>query len=317
MSKETNKFKCEICGREFNSLRSLKSHIGHHVRKGEVETSRGLSSTKKFYPDKIKKKIHNSISYNESGEKIYTCECGREFSNKQSYVAHTGHCEIHLGYKPKKRGTNVHDWWNNLKLEDPDKYHELHSKAGRAGAEASKKNNGGEYPVVTFSKTPSEERDNAHKKQSETRKERIKNGIYDLPKGSGRSYGSYFRGIFLRSTYEAIYVVYLEYYGIKWKYESERIIYNNKLHISDFKFHDNHIVEIKGIEKDGPKVCEAFLSKGYSITCLGPKIINNIKLHLRKLGINIDELITNIISSRKEKKEYLNWNFINNNITYN
>ena len=30
-------------------------------------------------------------------EKIYTCECGREFTNSQSFNGHKGHCKIHLG----------------------------------------------------------------------------------------------------------------------------------------------------------------------------------------------------------------------------
>ena len=34
---------------------------------------------------------------------MYECKCGRKFEKKQSYVAHCGHCEIHLGHPPKDR----------------------------------------------------------------------------------------------------------------------------------------------------------------------------------------------------------------------
>ena len=34
---------------------------------------------------------------------MYKCECGRKFEKSQSYVAHCGHCEIHLGRDPIPR----------------------------------------------------------------------------------------------------------------------------------------------------------------------------------------------------------------------
>ena len=88
---EINKFKCEICGREFNSKGSLGSHIGYHVKKGDILRKSKVSD-------------YNSISYNEKGEKIYTCECGRSFTNKQSYASHCSHCEIKRGHKDVGRG---------------------------------------------------------------------------------------------------------------------------------------------------------------------------------------------------------------------
>lgn len=34
---------------------------------------------------------------------MYICKCGREFEKSQSYVAHCGHCKIHLGRDPEDR----------------------------------------------------------------------------------------------------------------------------------------------------------------------------------------------------------------------
>lgn len=304
---ENHEFICDICKKKFNSLNSLKVHVGHHVRKGEVDTAKGLCQNKTNKP---------SISYNDKGEKVYACKCGRVFTNKQSYVSHCSHCETHLGYKPKRRGSNIQDWWKKLKEEDPDKFRELHSKAGKCSVEFSIRKYG-ESTLSIFSRTPSEDRDKAHKKQSETRKRLILEGSLDIPKGSHRSYGSYFNGIFLRSTYEAIYVVYLEYYNISWKYESERIYYNRKIWISDFKINkSNQIIEIKGIVSEGLNVYKAFSENGYYISCLGPKEIGIIRNHLRSKGIEIDNLVDKIISTKKLSGKYLNWSFKNLSIIY-
>lgn len=34
---------------------------------------------------------------------MYVCKCGREFEKSQSYVAHCGHCKVHLGREPDDR----------------------------------------------------------------------------------------------------------------------------------------------------------------------------------------------------------------------
>lgn len=42
-------------------------------------------------------------------EKLYTCECGRDFEKYQSYVAHCSHCKIHLGdrFDETKHGDRI------------------------------------------------------------------------------------------------------------------------------------------------------------------------------------------------------------------
>lgn len=41
---------------------------------------------------------------------MYRCKCGREFEKKQSYVAHCGHCSIHLGRDPVDRFGDSRAW---------------------------------------------------------------------------------------------------------------------------------------------------------------------------------------------------------------
>lgn len=41
---------------------------------------------------------------------MYKCKCGREFDKKQSYVAHCGHCSIHLGRNPVDRFGDSRAW---------------------------------------------------------------------------------------------------------------------------------------------------------------------------------------------------------------
>lgn len=49
----------------------------------------------------------------------YTCECGRSFTSKQSYVAHCGHCGIHLGHDPTDNFGKSRSWAKG-KTKDTD-----------------------------------------------------------------------------------------------------------------------------------------------------------------------------------------------------
>lgn len=51
---------------------------------------------------------------------MYECECGRTFEKSQSYIAHSGHCEIHLGRKPKDRFGDARAWRRGRTKDDPD-----------------------------------------------------------------------------------------------------------------------------------------------------------------------------------------------------
>lgn len=283
MNKEIELLKCDICGKEFKSSRSLGSHLGHHNRNNGC-----LRSDNK----------HKSHLINGN----YVCECGKKFTNKQSFVAHCGHCEIHLGYKPKKRGSNIQDWWNKLKIDDPEKFHEIHSKAGLNAVKSSIEKYG-MNSLAKFSTTPSEKKDEAHMNQSKTRKMKYLSGELTPAEGIGRGYGSYFNFSYIRSSYELIYVAYLYINSFEFSYESIRVKYNDKSYISDFYINDE-IIEVKGNILEIPKVKSAFESNGYKIRFVGPKEINKIKLYLRNI-IDIDELLAVLKLANKSKMKLL------------
>lgn len=49
---------------------------------------------------------------------MYECKCGRSFEKSQSYIAHCGHCEKHLGRMPSDRFGKSRAWSKGLKLGD-------------------------------------------------------------------------------------------------------------------------------------------------------------------------------------------------------
>lgn len=50
---------------------------------------------------------------------MYQCECGKEFEKSQSYIAHCGHCKIHLGRDPEDRFGESRSW-SKGKMKDTD-----------------------------------------------------------------------------------------------------------------------------------------------------------------------------------------------------
>lgn len=75
---------------------------------------------------------------------------------------------------------------------------------------------------------------------------------------------------FFRSTWEANYARYLNYIGVKWKYEP--ITYNlanNKTYTPDFLLEDGTIVEIKGwLTKQGKEKLNAFTKEYPNVTVI-------------------------------------------------
>lgn len=190
--------------------------------------------------------MYNKNAFIKTG--YYKCECGKEFSNSQSYYGHLGHCKVHLGdrydsvYNKRfsvesnyKRG-----WLRGKSVNDP-----IYGDAIRKFVYSSKNNKG------MLGHHQSEE---SKLKQSETRKRKYLSGELTPPKGVGRGKYSYLiynnKRIMLRSTYEFIYALYLAFNNIDFKYESVRASYvdsrgKTKILISDFCI-DNKIIEIKG-----------------------------------------------------------------------
>lgn len=70
-----------------------------------------------------------------------------------------------------------------------------------------------------------------------------------------RGYAGYYKGIYLRSSYEYAYAKYLDHHSITWQYESEVIDIGYKFYKPDFFFYDQYgmlikIVEIKSRNED-------------------------------------------------------------------
>lgn len=124
MNEENNNevFQC-ICGKQFNSKRSLGVHkqscqkylestnqIQHEYKCGGCgrifKKRASLQSHLRFCDKYIKqplKTLHSSKYWNDEKQK-YICECGREFDKHQSLLAHFSMCIYHKkinGKEPK------------------------------------------------------------------------------------------------------------------------------------------------------------------------------------------------------------------------
>lgn len=234
--------------------------------------------------------------------------CGKGYNNKRSLVSHKIHCESKLGLRLKV--LNINDYHKS----NPDWSKQQHKLVGDVTYKRVT-SLGEDNPLIKFSRTPSESRDEAHKKQSETRKRKYLSGELTPADGVGNSFGSYFNGKYIRSSYEMIYISYLFLNSFDYKYESVRVNYNNKSYISDFEI-DGVLVEVKGNIGKIPEVKLAFENNGYNIRFICPNDIQLIKLYLRNL-IDIDSLLVILKDSRKLKKQlYWSINKSNGDIRY-
>lgn len=66
---------------------------------------------------------------------MYTCICGKQFERSQSYVAHCGHCSIHLGHPPKDRFGDSRAWSKGKTKETDERIkHMADNLVGRKGS---------------------------------------------------------------------------------------------------------------------------------------------------------------------------------------
>jgi|SRR5690625_15960 len=90
-----------------------------------------------------------------------------------------------------------------------------------------------------------------------------------------RGYAGFYKGNYLRSSYEYAYAKYLDYYSIPWSYETEVFDIGFKKYKPDFFLYDQNrsidkIVEIKSRdknEKDNAKIALKAIEKRYTIKC--------------------------------------------------
>lgn len=158
MNEENNNevFQC-ICGKQFNSKRSLGVHkqscqkylestnqIQHEYKCGGCgrifKKRASLQSHLRFCDKYIKqplKTLHSSKYWNDEKQK-YICECGREFDKHQSLLAHFSMCIYHKkinGKEPKVAESRIRrgDKSNFSKVYlGETKFNELHTKSGQS-----------------------------------------------------------------------------------------------------------------------------------------------------------------------------------------
>lgn len=240
-----------------------------------------------------------SRNFVEFGE--FKCECGREFTKSQSLYAHQSHCKVHLGdrYDPDKhKGWNIGDaraWNQGRTMDDP-----FYGGSIRRSVEAM---HSAYNPGMTGHHQSAESR----LKQSETRKCRYLSGELTPAFRIGRGKYAFLKfrdkKIFLRSSYEFIYALYLLYQGLEFEYESVRVKYHDRVFISDF-FVNGKVVEIKGIQHvDIQEAKEAFVEAGYEYEV---KFWEDLQVcyDYLKSKIDIDSILESIRIGNDSKQYY-------------
>lgn len=261
-------------------------------------------------------------------EGYYVCKCGREFTKSQSYNAHKSWCKIHLGeklYNNKcKKESKSHLGKLNVNYgkprSDSDK---LKISKGHIGVSPSEETREKISNSMSGSKHyfyGNHHTDETKRKISESIILGYKNGR-EVKGGNVYSKRSYYKSNLLKSSYEAIYLVWLLWKRINYKYEAIRLQYvdTNNIYVTDFYLPDyNKIVEVKGYhsEKNDYDLMndeELVLVNGYN----WESIVGWEELHyywdeLLENGINIDEL--DEVLQNSDSSCIPHWDFVDNKI---
>jgi predicted nuclease of restriction endonuclease-like RecB superfamily len=101
------------------------------------------------------------------------------------------------------------------------------------------------------------------KKHTEASKEKMRNNHYNCKGRNNSMYGkiakhgkgSYYKNIWMRSSYEIKYAQYLDSKNIKWLYESKTFDLGNSTYTPDFYLQEtDEYIEIKGWWRDDAKL---------------------------------------------------------------
>ena len=175
--------------------------------------------------------------------KTYNCECGYITENKQAFCGHRGNCQkVHPELKNKdysylkgrKFSLNVPVWNKGLTKEtDARVLRNSNSLKGKSHSQSIETRN----------------------KISKSLKNNPNGG--GIRQGSGRGKKGYYKGIYCRSTYELVYVIYnldhnIDFMPCKRIYEYE---YQGEKHkyYPDFELKNGTIIEIKGYATEQTK----------------------------------------------------------------
>lgn len=298
-------FKCEGCGKEFETRKALASHRNW--------CKEFIGEEK--YNDKCKR--ISEIWTPENREKLRKANVGKILSEEHRRKISEANKKI----GNHKLGT---------KLSEETKKKISKSNLGKKRTEEFKK----KLSIAHTGKTlPREQvtkiqKANTGKKRSEESRKRISeaaknsflNGRQVVNPGKRKTFYSYYKNYMFRSSCEAIYAIWLIINNIPFEYESIRVEYNNKIHISDF-YHDGIIYEIKPRQhKDYEIVREAFESNGYKFKFIYNSDTNNLYYKMLDL-INIEEFwkkleITARAKYKGERNDFLRWDIVDNQIVF-
>lgn len=182
--------------------------------------------------------------------KIYKCECGKEFINRQSYVGHCGRCRIHLG----------EERWNNLSnsRKRPNCGGCFKGKHLTEEHKLKISNTLRNLDPGTIGRAKTEELElERRRKISESMKRNGKSGGYR--KGSGIGKSGWYKGIWCDSSWELSYVIFNLENNIKFIRNKKRFYYTYKdkrhYYLPDFYLeNEDKFVEIKGRETELDKI---------------------------------------------------------------
>jgi hypothetical protein len=120
-----------------------------------------------------------------------------------------------------------------------------------------------------------------------------------------RGYAGYYKGFFLRSSYEYAYAIYLDYQKVNWTYETQSFDIGYKIYKPDFFILDQNgtlikIVEIKSRNTDAKKSAKMALEKIETLYGIDSELISYEELLniYKNLPFSLNSVITKWIESK-------------------
>lgn len=245
------------------------------------------------------------------GELKFRCPgCGRLFSNGKSLSGHTHGCSGYHG-QDKRNPRIITEEVDGRKIyKCPGCGFSSDNSRALAGHVGKCKSYLGEerYSRVLANQL------NYSKKPKPGRSLAFASGKLQVNTNYGKN--SRFREYYFRSSYEAIFAVYLMYLRADFSYEDVRVRYLNKTYISDFRI-KNLIIEIKGYASDKCKfIEEAFIHNGYDFRILYQDQIDIIYQELLDSGVNIDELYSKLFDPKYSRLNPLIWDYNDDKVQF-
>lgn len=136
----------------------------------------------------------------------YTCVCGYNTANKQSYAAHCGHCSLNLGHPPPDRAVGLRKWNQNTKGKT---YEELFGDRAEAVKETHNKallRNLALQGRTSFGGACKDPAKETIRRAKISRAMKLVGGGYR--RGSGIGKKGWYKGIWCDSSWELAWVVF-------------------------------------------------------------------------------------------------------------